>query len=46
MYRRRNFEMVTSSSDAPDIKERALEVLKEKEVSPATICSTETTSTN
>jgi peroxiredoxin len=33
MYRRRNFEMVTISADAPDIKERALEMLKEKEVS-------------
>jgi thiol-disulfide isomerase/thioredoxin len=33
MYRRRNFELVTISADAPDIKDRALEVLKEKEVS-------------
>lgn len=33
MYRRRSFELVTISADAPDIKERALEVLKEKEVS-------------
>jgi len=33
MYRRRSFEFVTISADAPDIKERALEVLKEKEVS-------------
>jgi thiol-disulfide isomerase/thioredoxin len=33
MYRRRDFELVTISADAPDLKERALEMLKEKEVS-------------
>jgi peroxiredoxin len=33
MYRRRNFELVTISADAPDIKERALDMLKDKEVS-------------
>jgi peroxiredoxin len=33
MYRRRNFELATISADAPDIKERALDLLKEKEVS-------------
>jgi peroxiredoxin len=32
MYRRRNFEFVTISADAPAIKQRALDVLKEKEV--------------
>jgi peroxiredoxin len=33
MYRNRAFELVTISADAPEEKEHALEVLKEKQVS-------------
>jgi peroxiredoxin len=32
MYRRRRFEFVTISADSPDAKDRALKMLKEKEV--------------